>query len=255
MKQKTATALLSFLAVFYLAGCCQPETIGSVSNTLRPQETNNWCWAAVTQMLAEDLGLSITQCALANHSFDKRNCCTVENQNGLCDAERQRVVELTEKVSELEPTEGMSGSELAAAQKAAAPAKLALANAQAALARCLQRPLVCPKTSDCDIPGWVDLDFAGAKSSESATALSWADLKSQIFCAKKPMGYAYGTVGVVGHVVLIKGYKTVGGTDYVVLNDPWAPCTGQERLITYAEYSDPAGMPTHWNTWYDIAKK
>jgi hypothetical protein len=253
MKQKTATALLSFLAVFYLAGCCQPETVGSVSNTLRPQETNNWCWAAVTQMLAEDLGLSITQCALANHRFDKRNCCQVDNAP--CDAQAKRVADLTQQVADMEPTSDMSPSEFAKAQRAVAPVKTALANAKVALFNCQVHPNDCPKTSDCDTPGWVDLDFAGAKSSESATALSWADLKSQIFCARKPMGYAYGTVGAVGHVVLIKGYKSVDGTDYVVLNDPWAPCTGQERLITYAEYSDPAGMPTHWNTWYDIAKK
>lgn len=69
------------------------------------------------------------------------------------------------------------------------------------------------------------------------------------------MGFAYGTSGVVGHVVVIKGYVTVGSTSYVVLNDPWNPCVGQERLITYNEYQDPAGTATHWNTWYDIRKK
>ena len=79
--------------------------------------------------------------------------------------------------------------------------------------------------------------------------------KKQIFCAKKPMGFAYGTPGVVGHVLVIKGYVTVAGTNYLVLNDPWNPCTGQERLITYAEYQDPAGTSTHWNTWYDIKNK
>ena len=69
------------------------------------------------------------------------------------------------------------------------------------------------------------------------------------------MGYAYGTPGVVGHVVVIKGYITVAGTDYVVLNDPWSPCEGTERLLEYNSYADPAGTATHWNTWYDIAKK
>jgi len=147
-------------------------------------------------MLAEHLGLSITQCALANHSFNKTNCCT-------------------------EQTSGTP----------------------------------CPKTNDCNTPGWVDLDFAGAKSSESASALSWDSVKSQIYCAKKPMGYAYGTPGVVGHVVVIKGYVSVGNTNYVVLNDPWSPCQGAERLLEYTSYADPPGTATHWNTWYGIAKK
>lgn len=69
------------------------------------------------------------------------------------------------------------------------------------------------------------------------------------------MGYAYGTPGVVGHVVVIKGYITVAGTNYVVLNDPWDPCHGTERLLEYTFYADPAGTSTHWKTWYDIAKK
>ena len=68
------------------------------------------------------------------------------------------------------------------------------------------------------------------------------------------MGYAYGTQGVVGHVLVINGYQTVGTTKYVILNDPRAPCAGQARLITYDEYKDPAGTSTHWNTWYNIAK-
>jgi len=69
------------------------------------------------------------------------------------------------------------------------------------------------------------------------------------------MGYAYGTPGVVGHVVVIKGYVSVGNTKYVVLNDPWSPCQGAERLLEYSSYADPPGTATHWNSWYDIAKK
>jgi Peptidase_C39 like family len=198
MKRKIILMQLLFLiaAVIYLNGCCNPEIIGNVPNTLRPQETNNWCWAAVTQMLAQHVGISVNQCDLANHRFGKTNCCNNQNSNSSC-----------------------------------------------------------PKTDDCNTPGWPELDFAGVKFNESATALSWDDVQKQIFCSKKPMGYAYGTDGVVGHVVLIKGYVTVAGTDYVVLNDPWSPCNGAERLITYAEYVDPAGSSTHWDTWYNIEKK
>ena len=104
------------------------------------------------------------------------------------------------------------------------------------------------------MPGWPDLTFAGVTFSETSVARTWEQIRSQIYCLKKPMGYAYGTQGVVGHVVIIKGYVTVGGTNWVVLNDPWAPCAGAERLITYAEYADPAGTATHWNTWYNISK-
>ena len=196
MKRHKTFAAIYLSAAFYLASCCQPEIIGNVPNTLRPQETNNWCWAATTQMLAQHFGISVSQCSLANHRLGKSNCCNAD----------------------------AAGS-------------------------------ACPKTDDCNSPGWPELDFAGVKFAESASALSWNDLKNQLFCSKKPMGYAYGTPGVVGHVLVIKGYVSVGTTNYLVLNDPWSPCTGEERLITYAQYADPAGSSTHWNTWYNLEKK
>lgn len=190
-----AAFIVGYAFVLFLTGCCKPEIIGNVPNVLRPQETNNWCWAATTQMLAQHFGITVTQCDLANHRFGKNNCCNYQTQG-----------------------------------------------------------VPCPKTADCNSPGWLELDYVGLKFSESTTALSFASLKSQLFCAKKPMAYAYGGTGV-GHVLVIKGYVTVGGTNYLVLNDPWAPCTGSERLITYEEYADPAGSSTHWRTFYDIAKK
>jgi hypothetical protein len=198
MRVKTfLSVVLSVAAGLILAGCpCTPEIVGSVPNTLHPQQTYNWCWAAVTQMLAQHLGITITQCDLANHRFSRTDCCTNVT----------------------------SGSD-------------------------------CPKNDSCNKPGWVDLDYAGAKSDEDTTALTWEQIRSQIYCIKKPMGYAYGTPGVVGHVIVIKGYITIGGTNYVVLNDPWPRCTGAERVITYNEYADPSGSATHWNTWYNIAKK
>ncbi len=186
---------VSCVALLFMNGCCKPELTGSVANTLRPQETNNWCWAATTQMLAAHLGVTVTQCSLACVRFNKTNCCDPQTAGGSC-----------------------------------------------------------PKTNDCNTPGWVMLTECGISYDESATALPWEDLRKQIYCSKKPMGYAYGTPGVVGHVLVIKGYLTLSGTNYLVLNDPWAPCMGQERIITYEQYADPAGASTHWNTWYNIRK-
>ncbi len=183
------------IAILLFTGCCKPELTASVANTLRPQETNNWCWAATTQMLAAHMNVTVTQCSLANQRFGMSNCCNPQSEGS-----------------------------------------------------------TCPKNSDCNKPGWVMLAACGLSSDESAAALSWEDLRKQIYCSKKPMGYAYGTPGVVGHVLVIKGYLTLSGTNYLVLNDPWAPCMGQERIITYEQYADPAGTATHWNTWYNIKK-
>ena len=195
MKRLLSAAGLLLIA-FYLTGCCNPEIAGNVPNTLRAQQTNNWCWAATTQMLAQHVGISVTQCDLANHRFGRSDCCNNKN----------------------------AGSD-------------------------------CPKIDACNQPGWLELDFAGVKFEEQEAARTWAEIRSQIYCAKKPMGYAYGTPGVVGHVVVIKGYITVAGTNYVILNDPWAPCVGTERLLEYNSYADPPGTSTHWRTWFNIAKK
>jgi len=59
------------LLAFISAGCCNPEISGNVPNTLRPQQTNNWCWAATTQMLAQHLDIYVNQCDLANHRFGR----------------------------------------------------------------------------------------------------------------------------------------------------------------------------------------
>lgn len=195
-KNDVFKCLIFAFTLFLFQSCCSPEIIGNVPNSLSPQETNNWCWAATTKMLAAHFGIGVNQCDLANHSFNKNNCCNDEPSDGSC-----------------------------------------------------------RKINSCNTPGWLELDFVGLKFLETETALSWDALQNQVFCSKKPMGYAYGTSGVVGHVLVIKGYVTVGGTNYVVLNDPWAPCSGQERLITYAEYADPAGASTHWRTFYNIEKK
>ena len=195
--KKVSILVVLLLALVFIPGfCCNPEIVGSVPNVLRPQQTNNWCWAAVTQMLAQHEGIYVTQCDLANHRFGRTDCCTNQNPNS-----------------------------------------------------------DCPKTDACNMPGWLELDYAGIKFDESSTARTWEQMQDQIYCEEKPMGYAYGTPGVVGHVVVIKGYMTFGGTNYVILNDPWAPCNGEERFITYNQYVNPAGTATHWNTWFDIEKK
>ncbi len=184
------------MVTFLFSSCCKPGLIGSVERSVRPQETNNWCWAAVTEMIAENEGLPTNQCDLANHRFGKNNCCNFQN----------------------------IGSS-------------------------------CPKTNDCNTPGWLELDFAGVKFSTSNTALSMKEIKKQIYCYKNLLGFAYGTSGVVGHVVTIKGYFNINNTDYLVLGDPWSPCNGSERTITYAEYVNPTGTATHWTTWYGTSKK
>jgi hypothetical protein len=40
-------------------------------------------------------------------------------------------------------------------------------------------------------------------------------------CDKKPFCFSWGWTGGGGHLMVVVGYITVGGVDYVVVNDPW----------------------------------
>jgi hypothetical protein len=60
---------------------CTPPTSGGVHPppAFHPQEQSNWCWAATTQMLAENAtgaqSRSYLQCEQANAFSSKKNCC------------------------------------------------------------------------------------------------------------------------------------------------------------------------------------
>ena len=54
---------------------CTPAAQSHLAVTLRPQQTNMWCWAARAQMVMEFLGVSVQQCAEANNEFGRSDCC------------------------------------------------------------------------------------------------------------------------------------------------------------------------------------
>lgn len=189
MTTRDAGNALVCVAFLALSGCCNPNaTLGSVSVNLRAQETNNWCWAATTQMVTEFLGHGRSQCDLANQRFGRTDCCTTG----------------------------------------------------------------CPKNAACNMPGWTMFDESGFNSTASATPLTWDQIRTELFCRKRPMSYAYGPkTGGVGHVVVASGYVEAAGIRYISLNDPWSPCAGTNRLLTYDEYSNSATVD-HWQTAHEI---
>lgn len=64
-----------FFALLFLPGCFNPKLIGSLSVTLRPQETNQWCWAAGGEMCMDFLGTNVAQCDEANKRLGRLDCC------------------------------------------------------------------------------------------------------------------------------------------------------------------------------------
>ena len=54
---------------------CAPPALSSLQVSLRPQQTEMWCWAASGQMVMEYLGKSVAQCVQANKQFQRSDCC------------------------------------------------------------------------------------------------------------------------------------------------------------------------------------
>ena len=187
MRSFVLTILL--VTTFTLAGCCNPEPIKTLPVTLRPQETDMWCWAASGEMCMDFLGTDVQQCDEANKEFGRSDCCH------------------------------------------------------------------SPVPNDCVNGGWPEFDKYGFTFSRTSnTALTFDQLKEQIYCRNKPVAFSWHWNNGGGHMMVVRGYVTLEGTNWVYISDPWAPNVGDQRLITYAAYVSGPGY-THWDDFYDITKK
>ena len=128
----------------------------------------------------------------------------------------------------------------------------------------------CCKDNSDDSPGkcnsrnggWPDYpkyNFTVSQTPDqtSTSALTWAQVQGQIYCARKPFAFSWHWNGGGGHMMVAKGYLVVGGVQYVDINDP-EPYTnlstltgGTEKILTYADYVSGSGY-THWRDYYNI---
>lgn len=113
-----------------------------------------------------------------------------------------------------------------------------------------------PTPAACVQGGWPQPDkYNFTFKTTSDAALSWAQVKDQIYCKKKPFAFSWHWPGGGGHMMVAIGYVTLEGTNYVTVNDPWAPNVGNQWVNTYDWYVASAGDHTHWNDYYDITYK
>lgn len=112
-----------------------------------------------------------------------------------------------------------------------------------------------PVPSACINGGWPEFDKYNFEFKTTSDApLSWDQVKDQIYCKKKPFAFSWHWSGGGGHMMVVIGYVTIDGTDYVTINDPWPPNMGDQSVKTYAAYVSGSGY-THWNDYYDITYK
>ncbi|HYV95448.1 MAG TPA: papain-like cysteine protease family protein [Chitinophagales bacterium] len=112
-----------------------------------------------------------------------------------------------------------------------------------------------PTPSVCNDGGWPEFDKYGFKADHTTdAALSWDEVKRQIYCHKVPFCNTWHWSGGGGHMMVISAYSVINGVSYVYLRDPLPVGTGSSRWITYDAYVSGSGY-THWDDYYNIAKK
>lgn len=113
----------------------------------------------------------------------------------------------------------------------------------------------------CNNGGWPEYEKYGFTADQTSdTALSWGAVQNQIYCLRKPIAFSWHWPGGGGHMMVVKGYLTVGGVRYVDVNDP-EPYTdlstligGTETIMTYDRFVSDTDH-THWNDYYNITFK
>jgi hypothetical protein len=134
------------------------------------------------------------------------------------------------------------------------------ANNRFSLNDCCKIDLCPPPTepaNPCVTGGWPEFDKYGYTFKRTSnTALSWEELKIQIGGSpagkKKPVAFSWFWPGGGGHMMVVKGFFIQDNKKYVEILDPWRPCYGTEKVITYEFYKESLGHHTHWHDFYDI---
>ena len=111
-----------------------------------------------------------------------------------------------------------------------------------------------PANDPCVQGGWPEYSKYGfTASNTSDAALSFGELWNQFACKGKPVAFSWHWPGGGGHMMVVRGAKILAdGTQMVLVSDPWSPCSGDVRWITYSSYVSVPGNHTHWRDYYDI---
>ncbi len=108
----------------------------------------------------------------------------------------------------------------------------------------------------CVSGGWPEFGRYGfAFRQTSVAALAWPTLRTEID-AGRPVAFSWAWKKGGGHMMVAAGYLEMPpfGTPYVLVYDPWPPCTGDVKLISYAAYRNGTGY-SHWHDFYGIERK
>ena len=126
-----------------------------------------------------------------------------------------------------------------------------------------------PVPSACVNGGWPEFDkYNFSFDRTSNTALTWDQLKNQIYCLKKPIAFSWHWNGGGGHMMVARGFRTLiipelrfGGLTLpsltfhmVEVNNPLPPNVGTREWITSGNYVSGTDH-SHWNDYYNIRRR
>jgi hypothetical protein len=125
------------------------------------------------------------------------------------------------------------------------------ANREFGLTDCCDNPV----PNACINGGWPEFDKYGFTFTRTShAAVGWSDMQQEISCNSRPIAFSWAWTSGGGHMMVAVGYVVIAGTNYVAINDPWAPGVGDQRVITYQEYVSGSDH-NHWDDFYHIVKK
>lgn len=131
----------------------------------------------------------------------------------------------------------------------------------------------CPDQDLCNDTAWPRLDkYSFTFKRTNSAALDWDQVLQEIGVRGVPIAFTWLFPDGTGHMMVLKGYSTVDGVNYVYVDDPWyapepgKPNQGREEYFTYHWYvKDPEatncdapdgqrlGDHCAWDNFYDFS--
>jgi hypothetical protein len=113
-----------------------------------------------------------------------------------------------------------------------------------------------PEDDSCDKPAWPSFEPYGFVATQRPGPLSFDEIKKEIAINKRPFAFTWNWIQkgkVVGaHMMVVVGYRTVNGTQWVYRMDP---LTGDKDWITYENYVGQPGDHSHSRDYYLVSLK
>jgi hypothetical protein len=120
---------------------------------------------------------------------------------------------------------------------------------------CCQGGRCPPVGTTCAEGGWPEYDAWDFDSKHTNdAALTFEHVATEILL-DRPVAFSWGWKGGGGHMMVANGIRRAAGVEWVHILDPGAPCSGDDRVITYADYVARAGHHTHWDDYYEIVRR